>query len=173
MTRRVLVAGIGNIFLSDDGFGVEVVRRLAGQPVPEGVRVADYGIRGVHLAYDLLAGYDALVLVDAVPMGAEPGTLAVIEPDTGAEATEGAGLVDAHDMNPRVVLDMVTAFGGVIGTVRIVGCQPATLDENIGLSEPVEAAVDGAVALCHEVLADMFTGPLAGADLADLGSHPT
>ena len=82
MTRRTLVAGIGNVFLSDDAFGVEVAHRLSGRELPEGVRVEDYGIRGMHLAYDLLDGYDALVLVDAVPMGEPPGTLAVIEPDS-------------------------------------------------------------------------------------------
>ena len=81
MTRRVLVAGIGNIFLSDDGFGVEVATRLAARTLPDGVRVEDFGIRGVHLAYELLDGYDALVLIDAVPMGEPPGTLAVIEPE--------------------------------------------------------------------------------------------
>ena len=82
MTDRVLVAGIGNIFLSDDAFGVEVAHRLSGRALPDGVRVEDYGIRGMHLAYDLLEGYDALVLVDAVPMGEPPGTLAVIEPES-------------------------------------------------------------------------------------------
>ena len=78
---RVLVAGIGNIFLGDDGFGVEVADRLAGRTLPDGVQVADFGIRGVHLAYELLDGYDALVLVDAVPMGEPPGTVAIIEPE--------------------------------------------------------------------------------------------
>ena len=80
----MLVAGIGNIFLGDDGFGVEVAQRLADRPMPEGVQVADFGIRGVHLAYELLDGYDALVLVDAVPMGEPPGTVAVIEPELDA-----------------------------------------------------------------------------------------
>ena len=103
---KILVAGIGNIFLGDDGFGVEVAARLAGAELPEGVRVEDFGIRGVHLAYELLDGYDALVLVDAVPMGEPPGTVAIIEPDPVEPtwANPAAPAMDAHSMNPAVVL---------------------------------------------------------------------
>jgi hydrogenase maturation protease len=160
MTRRVLVAGIGNIFLGDDGFGVEVAGRLAEELVPDGVRVADYGIRGLHLAYELLEGYDALVLVDAVPMGSPPGTLAVIEPQPAPPPDEDAPVVDAHSTNPTVVLDLVAKLGGTIGRVLVVGCEPATIDEGIGLSEPVAGAVDRAVQLCQDVLADLFDADL-------------
>src|ERR1700722_2879797 len=99
MSNGVLVAGIGNIFMSDDGFGVEVATRLATQAMPPGVRVAEFGIRGVHLAYELLDGYDALILIDAVPMGEVPGTIAVIEPDDRGALPAGeeqSSVVDAH-----------------------------------------------------------------------------
>ena len=159
MSRRVLVAGIGNIFLGDDGFGPEVARRLGGQVVPDGVRVADFGIRGVHLAYELLGGYDALVLVDAVPLGEAPGTLAVIEPEAPTaldDQRDGvAPVVDAHSMSPAVVLDTLAGLGGTVGRIVVVGCQPATLDEGIGLSPPVAAAVDPAVDLCRRLLDDI------------------
>jgi hydrogenase maturation protease len=156
---RVLVAGIGNIFLSDDGFGVEVVTRLSGRTVPEGVRVADFGIRGVHLAYELLDGYDVLVLVDAMPMGEPPGTLAVIEPDPVPMPQQGddvAPVVDAHSMNPGVVLGMLAGLGETVERIMIVGCEPANLDQGIGLSPQVADTVDRAVDLCLGVLADLF-----------------
>ena len=156
----MLVAGIGNIFLGDDGFGVEVVTppQRPG-PVPDGVRVADFGIRGVHLAYELLDGYDVLVLVDAMPMGEPPGTLAVIEPDPVPRPEQGddvAPVVDAHSMNPGVVLGMLAGLGGTVERIVIVGCEPASLDEGIGLSQPVADAVDAAVDLCLDVLAELF-----------------
>jgi hydrogenase maturation protease len=151
-----LVAGIGNIFLSDDGFGVEVVNRLSGQPVPPGVRVAEFGIRGVHLAYELLDGYDRLILIDAVPMSEPPGTLAVIEPDRGVpDDGVAVPVVDAHNMNPEVVLATLARLGGRLDQVYVLACQPATLDEGIGLSAPVAAAVDGAVDLCRQLLFDL------------------
>jgi hydrogenase maturation protease len=159
MRPRVLVAGIGNIFLGDDGFGVEVVSRLKARPVPDGVRVADFGIRGVHLAYELLDGYDVLVLVDAMPMGEAPGTVALIEPDPMPSPEHGddvAPVVDAHSMNPGVVLGMLAGMGGAVERIVIVGCEPASLDEGIGLSQPVADAVDRAADLCVEVLADLF-----------------
>ena len=158
MTPRVLVAGIGNIFLGDDGFGVEVVRHLAGASLPSRVRVADFGIRGVHLAYELLDGYDALVLVDAVPMGEAPGTLAVIEPEPPAPSAEGddvAPVVDAHSMSPGVVLGMLAGLGGTVRRIVVVGCEPSSVDEGIGLSPPVAAAVDAAVDLCRRLLVDI------------------
>src|SRR5580704_9851562 len=137
MSGRPLVAGIGNVFLSDDAFGVEVAHRLAGRPLPDGARAEDYGIRGIHLAYELLEGYDALVLIDAVPMGEPPGTLAVIEPtaDAGHDPDDGADdgpaaeipLVDAHTMSPDVVLGTLARLGGSVGRIVIIGCQPADL----------------------------------------------
>lgn len=154
---KVLVAGIGNMFLSDDGFGVEVVQRLAARSVPPGVRVGDYGTRGVHLAYDLLEGYDALVLVDTVPMSEPPGTIAVLEADSSARVA-APQTVDAHGMTPHVVLDLLAGLGGSVDRVLVVGCAPAVLDEGIGLSEPVAAAVDRAVGTVEELLAALCGG---------------
>src|SRR5271165_333708 len=123
---RILVAGIGNIFLGDDAFGVEVVRRLSRRKLPDYVRVADYGIRGLDLAYALLDDYDAAILVDAASQGAEPGTLYVLEPETGeADGGPQTALVEAHGMNPMRVLEMVRAMGGRPRRVLVVGCEPA------------------------------------------------
>jgi hydrogenase maturation protease len=158
MMPRVLVAGIGNIFLGDDGFGVEVANRLVAQPLPSGVRVEDFGIRGVHLAYELLDGWDALVLVDAVPLGEPPGTLAVIEPEPGVpigRAGGGAPVLDAHSMSPEVVLATLEHLGGSVGQVYVVGCQPANLAEGFGLSRTVAGAVDAAVELCLRAVWDI------------------
>lgn len=151
-TGRTLVACLGNIFLSDDGFGVEVARRLAREPLPEGVRVTDYGIRGMHLAYDLAEGFDTTILVDAAQRGDAPGTVYLIEPepDTPAEGEDDAALArislfNAHGMQPDLVLSLAGSLGGDAGQVLVVGCEPATLEEGIGLSAPVTAAVDEAV----------------------------
>jgi hydrogenase maturation protease len=153
----LLVAGIGNIFLTDDGFGVEVVNRLSHQAVPPGVRVADFGIRGVHLAYELLDGYARLILVDAVPMGEPPGTVALIEPDRGElKDAEELPVVDAHSMSPEVVLATLDRLGGNLERVYVVACQPSSLDEGIGLSPLVAAAVEGAVDLCRQLLNDLL-----------------
>lgn len=138
MAPRILVAGIGNIFLGDDGFGCEVARRLAADPPGADVRVVDYGIRGMHLAYDLLDGYEALILVDALP-GREPaGTLHVLEV---GEDDLGTGGLDAHAMDPATVLASLRALGGRLPRTLVVGCIPAELEERIGLSAPVAAAV--------------------------------
>jgi hydrogenase maturation protease len=142
VTGAVLVAGVGNIFLGDDGFGPEVVRRLAGRPLPPEVRVVDYGIRGMHLAYDLLDGVDLLVLVDAAPRGGQPGDVVVLE--VGAEHL-GDGDFDAHGMEPTAMLASLGALGGRLPRTYVVGCEPADTAEGIGLSPPVQAAVDGAV----------------------------
>ena len=149
---KVLVAGIGNIFFGDDGFGVEVANRLLAETVPPGVKVEDFGIRGVHLAYELLDGYDALVLIDALPMGESPGTVALIEPQIGE--TGGGGL-DAHSMSPAVVLAMLAGLGGHVDRIVVVGCQPENVDEGIGLSAVVTGAIDGAVRATKELLADI------------------
>jgi hydrogenase maturation protease len=160
MTATALVAGIGNIFQSDDGFGVEVANRLAAEDFPSEVRVADFGIRGVHLAYELLDGYECLILIDAVDMRDAPGTLAVIEPEplaeTGAISCETGPVVDAHSMSPDVVLGTLAGLGGSVGQIFVVGCQPQSLDEGMGLSNPVTAAVDGAVQLCRQLVADVL-----------------
>jgi hydrogenase maturation protease len=149
---RTLVAGIGNIFNRDDGFGVEVAQRLLTRPQPADVRVEDYGIRGIHLALDLLGGYDLLVLVDVVAGADPPGTLCVLEPDLEA----GAEPLDAHRMDPQAVLGMVGEMGGEIGRVLIVGCQPCDLNEGIGLTAPVAAAVHVAVAIVEDLIAERY-----------------
>ncbi len=147
--RRTLVAGIGNIFLSDDGFGVEVATRLADDPMPDGVRVEDYGIRGVHLAYELLDGYDTLVLVDALPRGEPSGTVTVLEPSL--DDLPGAAM-DAHTMDPGTVLATLTQLGGHVDRVLIVGCEPAEVEEGIGLSPTVAAAVDVAAQTVRDLV---------------------
>lgn len=154
MSRGVLVAGIGNIFQTDDAFGVEVANRLGEKDLPDGVRVEDFGIRGVHLAYELLEGYDGLILIDAMPMGEPPGTVAVVEPEALA-VNEDAPVVDAHTMSPDVVLATLAGLGGDVEWIRVVGCQPASLQEGMGLTPPVEAAVDGAVEMCCQLVAEM------------------
>lgn len=156
---RVLVAGIGNIFFGDDGFGVEVIRRMAAVPVPDSVKVVDFGIRGVHLAYELLDGYDALVLIDALPVGEEPGTVVLVEaelPDAPSAGDDIAPTIEAHSMNPALVLGMLASLGGHVDSILVIGCQPLTIEEGIGLSAPVEAAVDHAVEAVSDVLADLF-----------------
>jgi hydrogenase maturation protease len=149
VSSSVLVAGIGNLFLGDDAFGSEVARRLAVQPLPEGVRVVDYGIRGMHLAYDLLEGYDALVVVDALPGDGAPGDLSVL---TVGPDDLGEGELDAHGMAPVAVLAGLGLLGGSLPPTYVVGCQPADVEEGIGLTPAVAAAVDRAVTLVHEVL---------------------
>jgi hydrogenase maturation protease len=151
MNRKLLIAGIGNIFLGDDAFGVEVAQRLAAAELPPEVRVADFGIRGLHLAYDLLeGGYDTTILLDATPRGGKPGTLYLIEPDLSSETM---GPADAHAMNPEAVLAALRALGGRPGRVLVLGCEPESVEESMGLSEPVAGAVDEAVRMVREVVA--------------------
>jgi hydrogenase maturation protease len=141
--NSVLVAGIGNIFLGDDGFGPEVVRRLTDAGgLPPQVRVVDYGIRGMHLVFDLLDGYRALVLVDACPGRGPAGSVSVLH--VGPEHLE-AGEFDAHGMSPVAVLSNLGAMGGTLPPTYVVGCVPAGVEEGIGLSEAVAAAVPEAV----------------------------
>jgi hydrogenase maturation protease len=154
MSRRVLVAGIGNIFLADDGFGSEVARALARQPLPQGTRVVDYGIRGMHLAYDLLEGYDALVIIDTVPGRGTPGELLVLEvgaQDLGAQDL-GAGELDPHGMAPAAVLASLSTLGGALPRTFVVGCAPQSTDEGMGLSPAVQAAVGPACVAVQELL---------------------
>jgi len=144
MTSRVLIAGIGNIFLGDDGFGPEVIRHVGGRfAADESVRVVDYGIGGVHLAYDLLEDWAALVLVDAVPGRGAPGSLRVFEADQESLAATAA--LDAHGMDPGTVFASLRALGGAAPRTIVVGCQAADVSDGIGLSEPVRAAIAGAV----------------------------
>lgn len=162
--ERVLVAGVGNIFLGDDGFGVEAVRRLGEHPLPAGVELVDFGVRGVHLAYQLLDGYRMLVLLDATARGGAPGTVYLIEAgDEEPLEPAGPALLDGHRMGPDAVLALLaTLSAGTGGTpparVLVVGCEPASLEEGIGLSAPVAAAVDEAVAVVRDLLATVGTG---------------
>lgn len=146
----ILVAGIGNLFDSDDGFGPEVVRRLSEHALEslstgEDVRVVDYGIRGMHLAYDLLEGYDALVLVDAVAVGDVPGQVSVLEVGPDDLASMSPGDIDAHGMSPVAVLGSLDRLGGTLPRTYVVGCRPSTTEEGIGLSDAVADAVPVAV----------------------------
>jgi hydrogenase maturation protease len=159
-TTRILVAGIGNIFLGDDGFGPEVMRyasqRLAGRFEGSGVRLVDYGIRGVHLAYDLLEEWDALVLIDALPDRGSPGALHVFEADHES-LTATAGL-DAHSMDPAAVFASLTALGGSPPYTVVIGCEADCVDEGIGLSAPVIAAVPEAVSVVEDVVSRLVAG---------------
>jgi hydrogenase maturation protease len=155
----VLVAGIGNVLLADDGFGVEVARRLAERELPLGVKVADFGIRGMDLAYELQEDYDAAVLVDAVPRGEPPGTLYVIEPDLDGDGGDG---LDPHGMSPVRVLGLARVLGTLPPRILVVGCEPAVVmgpgDEELvmELSAPVRAAVEEAVGLVESLLGELL-----------------
>jgi hydrogenase maturation protease len=169
MTGRMMIAGVGNIFLGDDGFGVEVARRLADAGLPDWVRVADYGISGMHLAYDLAEGFETTILIDASARGEPPGTVFVLElsaEDRPAPAPGGAGpVLDGHGMQPDVVLGMLDMLGADTGRVLLVGCEPASIDARIGLSAPVAAAVDEAVRIVR--------GLVSAADEAAAGARMT
>jgi hydrogenase maturation protease len=176
----MLVACVGNIFLSDDGFGVEVARRMAGRPRPDGVELVDFGIRGIHLTYQLMDGYDVLVVVDAAPRGHAPGTVTLLEvdqssmdPAAGAAAaaavTNGeAPLLDAHGLEPNAILRMLGPLGGRVRKVLVVACEPATVEEGLGLSPEVQAAVGPAIDLVEELMAAH-----AGRAVTDAPSEPT
>ena len=166
MAARVLVAGIGNIFLGDDGFGPEVVRQLSSGELPADVGLVDYGIRGMHLAYDLLDGYDGLVLIDAVPGQDPPGTIRVLEV---GEDDLGTGGLDAHGMDPATVLSSLRALGGRLPRTLVVGCVPADLDEGIGLSPVVAAAVEPAATTVRALLASELAATPAGAGRTEGG----
>lgn len=155
--ETVLVAGVGNIFLGDDGFGVEVVRRLSGADLPGWVKVVDYGIRGMHLAYDLAgAGHELTIIVDATARDDPPGTVSVIElevPETADPAPDQVALLDAHGMQPDVVLRLVGMLGGEPGRVLLVGCEPQVLDHRMSLSPAVERAVGTAARVVVDLVA--------------------
>jgi len=156
----ILVACVGNIFLGDDGFGVEVARRLALKKLPMEVTVKDFGIRGFDLAYALMESPDLTILVDACSRGYQPGTVFLLEPDPVQEGQTPA--FEPHGMNPMNVLKMVKSLGGTPGRVLIVGCEPAELgsddDGQLGLSEPVEAAVEEAISLIESLVSKVLEG---------------
>lgn len=160
-TPRILVAGIGNIFLGDDAFGSEVARKLQQRQLPEEVRVVDFGIRGFDLAYALLENYEVTILVDATPRGEPAGTLYTIEPDLTEldELAPESKVLDTHAMNPMKVLAMVKSMGGNFRKVLLVGCEPAPLeseDGHMGLSEPVALAVEEAVRTVESLVAKIL-----------------
>jgi len=151
---RILVAGIGNIFLGDDAFGVEVVKELTRSELPEGVNAVDFGIRGYDLAYAIMDGYAATVLVDATARGNAPGTLYLIEldPEGLAKLEE---VPDGHSLGPVQVLRLVQSLGGKIPQLYLVGCEPAVLeaeDGEVSLSESVRAAVPKAVEMIRTLV---------------------
>jgi hydrogenase maturation protease len=156
---RILVAGIGNVFMGDDGFGVAVVRALAERPWTAGVTIMDAGIRGIDLTYALMDGYDAAILVDATPRGRAPGTLYVLVPECAA--VEPASLLDAHAMDPARVLALVKSLGGELGEVRVVGCEPESLgtpdEPSFELTPAVSSAVPVAVELVERLVQE-FSG---------------
>jgi len=149
------VAGIGNIFLGDDAFGVHVVQRLAQCALPEGVRVADFGIRGLDLAYALTEDYALFILVDITPRGGAPGTLYLIEPDLdNAGNSDPTTALDAHSMDPVKVLRVAALLGGKPKRLLLLGCEPQECgtDEQMGLSAPVESALDDAVGMIQRLI---------------------
>ncbi len=152
----ILVAGIGNVFLGDDGFGVEVVNRLAGRRFRPGVTIKDFGIRGFDLAFNLVDGADLTILVDATARGGAPGTLYTIEPELPADGGDSSQSLATHGMDPVKVLRMAQTLGGTLGRVILVGCEPATFgpenEGHMGLSAPVEAAVNEAVRMIEELV---------------------
>jgi hydrogenase maturation protease len=169
MPRRALIAGIGNICLGDDGFGVEVVGRLSGRRLPEGVEVVDFGIRGMDLAYALHEDYDLVVFVDATPRGGEPGTVYLIEPEI--EEDEPVSL-DTHGMDPVKVIRLARALGARPARTLVIGCEPQVIPGRRGgsqthpyddmlmeLSEPVRAAVEEAAKLVESLVTETHKGP--------------
>ena len=178
MTGRILVAGVGNVFLRDDAFGVEVVRLLAERPQPPGVRVSDYGIRGVHLAYELLNGYDLFVLVDAAPRGEAPGTVTVLEVEL--PSPDALPVIDAHSLTPDAIFGLLSSLGGHPGRSLVVACEPAEVDAGMGLSDPVREALPHAVRVVEEIVAQADQTSPHGHEqradeqecMADLARHP-
>jgi hydrogenase maturation protease len=157
MTARILVAGVGNIFLGDDGFGIEVALALSKRPLPESVKVKDFGIRGFDLAYALLDPWDAVIIVDALPRGEAPGTLYVVEPDLAA-LSGGATAeteINPHGMDPARVLHLAASQGTISAQVLVVGCEPQDfgdeLEGRMGLSPPVQNAVEEAAKMVVEL----------------------
>jgi hydrogenase maturation protease len=153
MNGKVLVAGVGNIFLGDDAFGVEAVTLLSQRTLPEGVVVKDFGIRSYDLAYALMDDWDLVILVDALPRGGKPGTLYALEPELPENAQPE---LDAHSMNPAAVLQLVSALGGKVGRVIVVGCEPSTVEADdtgrMALSAPVGAALNEAISMIENLI---------------------
>jgi hydrogenase maturation protease len=168
-TKQILVAGIGNAWLRDDGFGGEVAKLLSDRELPPGVHVVDFGTGGLDLAYEVMRGYDALVLVDVSRQGEPPGTLYVMEAeaqDVDGQIEDGQ-MLDPHGMDPQTVLRFVKYVGGWPGRVFVVACEPEIVEDvGFGLSEPVNGALGRAVDVVLETVAELQadTDPPAGAD---------
>jgi hydrogenase maturation protease len=157
--RQILVAGVGNAWMADDGFGGHVAKALEARELPQGVTVADFGSGGLDLAYEVMRGYDALVLIDVTSQGGEPGTLYVIEPDPQEILPiEDGEVVSPHGMDPKTVLRFVKTVGGWPGKVTVVACEPASVEEmGLELSPAVQGAVERAADLVLETLAELQT----------------
>ena len=156
---KILVAGIGNIFLGDDAFGSEVARRLTNETLPGEVRVTDFGVRSYDLVYAMMEEYDVTIFVDITSQSQPPGTLYLIEPDLNQLDQLDEKMADAHSMNPVRVLQMLRTFGSSPKKLYLVGCEPAILeveDGEIGLSESVEAAVPQAIELIKSLVDDLL-----------------
>jgi hydrogenase maturation protease len=157
-TQQILIAGIGNAWLRDDGFGGEVARRLAERELPEGVQVMDFGSGGLDLAYEVMRGYDGLILIDVSRQGSAPGTLYVMEAteDEVAGDIEDGQMLDPHGMDPATVLRFVKYVGGWPGRVLVVACEPEVVEDvGLGLSEPVRGAVGRAVEVVLETVQEL------------------
>ncbi len=170
MTRRILVAGVGNVFLRDDAFGVEVVKLLAERPQPPGVQIKDYGIRGVHLVYELLDGYDLFVLVDAAPRGEAPGTVSVLEVEL--PSPEAQPVIDAHSLTPDAIFGLLSSLGGHPGRNLVVACEPAEVDAGMGLTDPVREALPHAVRAVEEILAQALAADVPEAHVPEAADVP-
>jgi hydrogenase maturation protease len=158
---RILVAGIGNIFNGDDGFGVEVVQHLTRRPQPDGVKIMDIGIRGIDLTYALLEDWSAAILVDAAARGQAPGTISIIEPDAPSRTDLALAdvLISGHDLDPAKVMQVVSMLGGKCSRILLVACEPADLggeDGAMGLTPPVAAAIEPAVAAVERLIAQIL-----------------
>jgi hydrogenase maturation protease len=154
---RILIAGIGNIFLGDDAFGVEVAQALSARKLPEGVRLVDFGIRGLDLAYTLLEPWDAAILIDAVPRGDAPGTLYLIEPQIPEEDVQGDAIcIEGHSMDPVKVLRMVRSLGGACNRLLVVGCEPEPFDAEQDIQTELSPAVRAAIAPAVEMVESLI-----------------
>jgi hydrogenase maturation protease len=169
--NRILVAGIGNIFMGDDAFGVEVAQRLAKRSLPDGVKVVDFGIRGIDLTYALLDGYDAVILIDTAQLGAPPGTVRILAPElhSGEPPTPEDLLIEPHVLDPAKVLRLAATLGNSCRCILLVACEPATFGNGdaMGLSPAVAVAVDAAVAVVERLI---FEIPAAGWNAPDLAN---
>ncbi len=155
--NKILIAGVGNIFMGDDGFGCEVARRLAERPLPEGIRLVDFGIRGIDLTYALMDDYDGAIMIDTAERGEAPGTVTVVIPEVAVveSANPEDLMLEPHSLDPAKVLRFVEAMGGGTKKLVLVACEPQTFggdDGAMGLSPAIAGAVDEAVATVERLI---------------------